>query len=83
MQINLFLNRSICRLLFRPLEEVKNYRSNLFEQRDILLTGQQIMETGGDSYELKVVFEYEAGNTDEFGLKLRVGSEEETIVPSR
>ncbi|SEK02377.1 glycoside hydrolase family 32 protein [Paenibacillus polymyxa] len=71
------------RLLFRPLDEVENYRSNLFEQRDILLTGEQIMETSGDSYELKAVFEFEAGHTEEFGLKLRVGDEEETVLSYR
>ncbi|MGG4215693.1 glycoside hydrolase family 32 protein [Paenibacillus sp. FSL L8-0638] len=71
------------RLLFRPLEEVENYRCNLFEQRDILLTGEQIMETFGDSYELKAVFEFEASNTNEFGLKLRVGDEEETVLSYR
>ncbi|MFB5759632.1 glycoside hydrolase family 32 protein [Paenibacillus medicaginis] len=71
------------RLLFRPLEETEKYRSNLFEQPVTVLTGEQTLETGGDSYELQAVFEFEAGKTEEFGLKLRVGGGEETVLSYR
>ncbi|MFM9277224.1 glycoside hydrolase family 32 protein [Paenibacillus jiagnxiensis] len=71
------------RLLFRPLEETEKYRSNLFEQPVTVLTGEQTLETGGDSYELQAVFQFEAGITEEFGLKIRVGSGEETVLSYR
>jgi beta-fructofuranosidase len=46
-----------------------------------MIEGEREIETGGDSYELQVVFE--AGSAEEFGLKLRVGEEEETVLSYR
>ncbi|WP_082360775.1 glycoside hydrolase family 32 protein [Bacillus sp. FJAT-28004] len=68
-------------LLFKPLEETKNYRHNAFEASDIYLSGAKDMEVSGDCYELEVVFKAE--QTEEFGLKLRVYGEEETVLSYR
>lgn len=69
------------RLLFRPVEEVIEYRSNAYAIHDVSLEGERDMETGGDCYELQVVFE--ASEAEEFGLKLRVHGKEETVLSYR
>ncbi|GGF99960.1 glycoside hydrolase family 32 protein [Paenibacillus abyssi] len=69
------------RLVFEPLEEVKAYRSNPYEAHSIAMDGLQDLDISGDSYELQVVFE--AQQAEEFGLKLRVHGEEETVLSYR
>ncbi|MBB6675188.1 glycoside hydrolase family 32 protein [Cohnella nanjingensis] len=63
---------------FRPVAEIENYRGERFELRDLALEGETIVETAGDSYELEAVFD--AGDAARFGLKLRVGGGEETVL---
>ncbi|MGO4692828.1 glycoside hydrolase family 32 protein [Paenibacillus sp. 2TAB26] len=66
-------------LLFKPLEEMKNYRKNAYEASDINLSDVvKDMGVSGDCYELEVVFQ--ADQAKEFGLKLRVHGEEETVL---
>lgn len=69
------------RILFSPVEEIENYRSNLYEIHDFVLDRVIDIQTMGDSYEL--ITEFEAGDSEEFGLKLRVGAEEETVLSYR
>lgn len=68
-------------LAFRPLEEMKAYRRNGYEASGIPLSGIRDMDVRGDCYELEVVFE--AGHAEEFGLKLRVSGDEETVLSYR
>ncbi|WP_082198445.1 glycoside hydrolase family 32 protein [Bacillus sp. FJAT-26390] len=68
-------------LLFKPLEETSAYRHNAFEAGNLSLSGVKDMEVSGDCYELEVVFQAE--QAEEFGLKLRVGGEEETVLSYR
>ncbi|CAM3040334.1 glycoside hydrolase family 32 protein [Paenibacillus sediminis] len=70
------------RVLFRPVEEVEAYRHNEYELYNVPLDGERDMGTSGDSYEIQAVFKAEEG-TEEFGLKLRVGDGEETILSYR
>jgi beta-fructofuranosidase len=69
------------RLRFQPLAELAEYRGELFETGNLVVDGVRDMEVSGDSYELEVVFE--AGDAEEFGLKLRTGGEEETVIAYR
>jgi beta-fructofuranosidase len=69
------------RLVFRPVEEIAGYRRNPYEVRNVLLERERDMEVYGDSYELQVVFE--AGDAEEFGLKLRANGDEETVLSYR
>nr|WP_251375751.1 glycoside hydrolase family 32 protein [Paenibacillus sp. YPG26] len=69
------------RILFSPVEEIENYRRNPYELHDVVLDQVIGIHTSGDSYELQV--EFEAGSAEEFGLKLRVGTEEETVLSYR
>lgn len=66
------------KLRFRPVAELANYRCNPFEVRDVKVDGERDMQVSGDSYELHVVFRPESAA--EFGLKLRVDGEEETVL---
>ncbi len=68
-------------LVFKPLEETKAYRKNGYETSDIVLSGIKDMDVSGDCYELEVVFK--ADQAEEFGLKLRVYGEEETVLSYR
>ncbi|MNX52791.1 Sucrose-6-phosphate hydrolase [compost metagenome] len=69
------------RILFSPVEEIENYRRNLYELHDVVLDQVIDIQTSGDSYELQA--EFQAGSAEEFGLKLRVGTEEETVLSYR
>ncbi|HUC92894.1 MAG TPA: glycoside hydrolase family 32 protein [Paenibacillus sp.] len=69
------------KLRFRPVAELVNYRCNPFEVRDVQVDGERDMQVSGDSYELHVVFWPESAG--EFGLKLRVNGEEETVLAYR
>ncbi|RTE09155.1 glycoside hydrolase family 32 protein [Paenibacillus whitsoniae] len=69
------------KIVYRPVEEIKTYRSELYELKDVLLSGEQRLECTGDSYELDVVFD--AFEAEEFGLKLRVHEKEETLISYR
>lgn len=66
------------RILFRPAEELKQYRGELFEIRDMDLEGEAVLAAEGDSYELETVFD--AREAERFGLKLRVGEGEQTVL---
>lgn len=66
------------RLVFKPVDEIKNYRSNEFILKNFKICGEKQIDIYGDCYEMKVIFN--AGNAAEFGLKLRVGREEETLL---
>ncbi|WDM31123.1 glycoside hydrolase family 32 protein [Paenibacillus mucilaginosus] len=66
------------RLVFRPVQEIEAYRTNPYELQAKALQGEWELETGGDSYELQVVFE--AGAASAFGLKLRTHGSEETVL---
>ncbi|WP_224725700.1 glycoside hydrolase family 32 protein [Paenibacillus vietnamensis] len=68
-------------LLFQPLEETKAFRSNGFKASNLSLDGLRDMRVCGDCYELEVVFRAEEAK--EFGLKLRTGGEEETLIAYR
>lgn len=65
-------------LYFEPVEEIKNHRSNQFSINDVEVEGEVELSTGGDCYELEAVFENV--EADGFGLKLRVGENEETLL---
>ncbi|WP_338540718.1 glycoside hydrolase family 32 protein [Paenibacillus tundrae] len=67
------------RLTFQPLPELKQYRIDGMEHKDIRLDdGEHDLELSGDRYELHAVFEAE--QAQQFGLKLRTGENEETII---
>ncbi|WP_284640750.1 glycoside hydrolase family 32 protein [Paenibacillus silviterrae] len=69
------------RLKFQPVEEIAAYRTNLYEASNVMLDGERDLEASGDSYELQVVID--ARDAEEFGLKLRTGAGEETVVAYR
>ncbi|RAI91770.1 beta-fructofuranosidase [Paenibacillus pabuli] len=66
------------RLFFLPVPELEQYRSDEVEQHDIRLDGTRDLGMEGDRYELFAVFE--ADRADQFGLKLRKGEGEETVI---
>lgn len=72
------INLSGDRLVFRPVEELTAYRYNPFYIENVILEGERNMDVYGDSYEIQVLFD--AQEAEEFGVKLRVGSEEETVI---
>ncbi|MCZ8514187.1 glycoside hydrolase family 32 protein [Paenibacillus filicis] len=69
------------RLIYRPVGEIVAYRRNPHKAYDVDVEGERVMKVSGDSYELKVVFD--AGDALEFGLKLRTGGDEETVLSYR
>ncbi|TYP71082.1 glycoside hydrolase family 32 protein [Paenibacillus methanolicus] len=69
------------RIIYRPVTELENYRCNAYTEADIWLDGERELPVGGDCYELEVVFE--AVQAEQFGLKLRVGDGEETVLTYR
>ncbi|RCW44854.1 glycoside hydrolase family 32 protein [Paenibacillus prosopidis] len=66
------------KLFFKPIEEMANYRHIGYEASNILLDGERDLGVSGDCYELEVVFR--ADQAEEFGLKLRVSGDEETVL---
>lgn len=66
------------RLYFKPVDEIKKYRKNEYILNDVKLNGERVFEAYGDSYELQVSFN--AQEAVEFGLKVRVNDDEETIL---
>lgn len=66
------------RLYFRPIDEIRKYRSNGISFSDISLNGVKKFNTYSDCYEIQVVFAAE--DAAEFGLKLNVNDMEETIL---
>lgn len=67
------------RLIFQPLPELIQYRSEGTEQYGIDLNGNEHdLGISGDRYELYAVFEAE--DAQHFGLKLRTGEDEETVI---
>lgn len=61
-----------------PIEEIKNYRKNEFKLTDVDIENEIELLTSGDCYELKAVFENNISTV--FGVKIRVGANEETIL---
>jgi beta-fructofuranosidase len=66
------------KVIYVTIEEIKAYRSEPYELKDLVLNGERKLECYGDSYELEVVID--AGEAEEFGLKLRVSGEEPTLI---
>jgi len=66
------------KIKFKPIESIKKYRRNYFNINSLDLEGDYILNTFGDSYELKVLFDRK--DSLEFGVKLRCGENEETKV---
>lgn len=69
------------RILYRPVEEIIQYRHHAYEIENIQLNGEHVLPVGGDCYELEAVFD--AGDAREFGMRLRVGDGEETVLSYR
>lgn len=65
-------------LYFKPVEEIQSYRKNEFAIQNCYLDGEEAIDTYGDCYELEVCFD--AKQAVAFGLKLRVGGNEETVL---
>jgi beta-fructofuranosidase len=66
------------RLYFKPVREIETYRQERFTLRDFTFCGEKVLETKGDCYELQVSFV--AREAEEFGLKVRVSTKEETVI---
>lgn len=66
------------RLHFKPIEEIKNYRKNHYHLTNIKINGEKCLDTIGECYELEI--EFDAGEAREFGVKVRKGKEEETVL---
>ncbi len=66
------------RLYFKPVEEIADFRRNEYSVSNLKLSGEEVLQTIGDSYELDICFD--AQDALEFGLKLRVSDAEETII---
>lgn len=66
------------KLYFRPIKEIENYRKNHYKLINLKIDGEKNLDTYGDCYELEV--EFEGGKAEEFGLKIRKGDNEETIL---
>lgn len=66
------------KFLFNPVDEIKNYRCNRYYLSDAKINGEKVLESFGDCYELQVVIN--ANDSAEFGLKLRTGFDEETVL---
>ncbi|AEM79243.1 glycoside hydrolase family 32 protein [Thermoanaerobacter wiegelii] len=66
------------KLYFRPIKEIENYRKNHYKLTNLMIDGEKNLNTCGESYELEV--EFEADKAEEFGLKIRKGDNEETVL---
>ncbi|GAB1158865.1 glycoside hydrolase family 32 protein [Paenibacillus illinoisensis] len=67
------------RLIFQPLPEIKQYRMEGIQLSPIrMVDGEYDLGMSGDCYELHAVFEAEEAR--HFGLKLRIGEGEETVI---
>jgi sucrose-6-phosphate hydrolase len=66
------------KIVFRPAEEIENYRGARFDVSGLIVNGETVLETEGDRYELEA--EFEVRDAQRFGLKLRVGEGEETVL---
>ncbi|MGH4137883.1 glycoside hydrolase family 32 protein [Clostridium sp.] len=66
------------RLIFRPIQEITRYRKNEYKIENVKLIGEELLDITGDSYEIVVIFE--AQNSSEFGIKLRVNETQETVL---
>lgn len=69
------------KLYFKPVDEIKNYRTNEVILEDMKINQEEKLHIHGDSYELEIV--YDAMEADEFGLKLRTNKSEETVLSYR
>jgi beta-fructofuranosidase len=65
-------------LCFKPVDEIKTYRRNEFSMENIEFEGERNLDAYGDSYEIEASFD--ARSATEFGLKLRTGYGEETVL---
>jgi len=70
-----FNNGKLC---FKPIEEIKNYRRNKVSLENVLLKDEIELDAKGDSYEIMVT--YRPLETSEFGIVLRAGNDEETLL---
>jgi len=66
------------RLVFNPVQEIINYRSNSFYLENLELKSDYILNTESDCYELEAVFQNIGSKS--FGLNLRVGAKEKTSL---
>lgn len=66
------------RLHFMPVAELTRYRAEGMEQYRTSLDGTCDPGMHGNCYELHAVFE--AGQAEQFGLKLRTGHGQETVI---
>jgi len=69
------------RLIQKPVSELKNLRKDSIRIEDKVINskaGDEIINFTGKAYELLV--EFDAGDADSFGLKVRKGNNEETII---
>lgn len=66
------------RLCFLPIDDIKKYRKDELSLEHILLNGVKELNRGGDCYELDISFVAKEANI--FGVKLRIGSDEETVL---
>lgn len=65
-------------LYFKPIDEIKSFRKNEIVLNNIKVDGEINPDIQGDCYELEIIFD--GKDAKEFGIKLRVGYEEETIL---
>ncbi len=66
------------KLHFKPIDEIENYRSNEFTLENVTVKGEYILPVDGDCYELDA--EFVCIGEDSFGLKVRTGAKEETVL---
>ncbi|SKA95142.1 beta-fructofuranosidase [Caloramator quimbayensis] len=66
------------KLYFRPVEEIKKYRKNEFEIKNLELIEEITIDTKGDCYELDILID--AQEAKSFGIKVRASEKEETIL---
>ncbi len=65
-------------IYFKPISEIVKYRKNEYSLQDIELNGEVNLETNGICYEIDA--EFESLDAKEFGLKVRKGKKEETVL---
>ena len=65
-----------------PVEELTLLRGAHYHAKDLPIKVGSVLltDTGLDGRALEIVAEFEPGQASEFGLKVRVGAEEETVV---
>ncbi|MFA9398248.1 MAG: glycoside hydrolase family 32 protein [Clostridiaceae bacterium] len=64
------------KLLYKPIDEIKNYRKNTYEIKELIMSGEKTLDCVGDSYDTEIIID--SLNAENFGIKIRVSLEEET-----